>query len=316
MHYKTNTFTAKDGEIICYYKWDAIIDQNSIRGIIQIAHGIGEHAGRYNSIAHRLQKEGFIVYANDHRAHGKTAEIKRLFGYYDGIDYFKDAVEDMYSLTELMRLEHPDSRFILFGHSMGSLLSRKYVLKYGNEIDALILSGTANFIKGLGHFGLASTKMVSLFRGRHRSNETLRAFFFDEFNKKFKPNRTKLDWISSDETAVDTFEADPYRIENFSIGVFRDILVNSKELNKMRAFANTPDELPILIFSGDEDPVGEMGKGVSKVVENYKKYGSEKLTFNLYKGGRHEMLNEKNSQEVEEDIITWLNAHIPRKNAG
>ncbi len=316
MHYRTNTFTAKDGEIICYYKWDAIVDYKKIRGVIQIAHGIGEHAGRYNSIAHRLQKEGFIVYANDHRAHGKTAEIKRLFGYYDGNDYFEDAVEDMYSLTELMRSEHPDSRFILFGHSMGSLLSRKYTLKYGDEIDALILSGTADFIKGLGHFGLASTKMVSLFRGRQRSNETLRAFFFDEFNKKFKPNRTKLDWISSDETAVDIFEADPYRIENFSIGVFTDILINSKELNKMKAFANTPDELPILIFSGDEDPVGEMGKGVRKVVENFKKYGNEKLTFNLYKGGRHEMLNERNSQEVEEDIITWLNTHIPRKNAG
>lgn len=310
MHYKTNTFTAEDGEIICYYKWEAL-DPTKNRGVIQIAHGIGEHAGRYDSIAHRFQKEGFTVYANDHRAHGKTAEIKRLFGYYDGSDYFEDVVEDMNCLTKLMRSEHPSSKFILFGHSMGSLLSRKYALNHGNEIDALILSGTADFIKGLGHFGLASTKMVSVFRGRERSNETLRAFFFDEFNKKFKPNRTKLDWISSDETAVDIFEADPYRIENFSIGVFADILTNSRQLNKTSAFVNTPDELPILIFSGDEDPVGEMGKGVSRVAENYKKNGNSELTFNLYKGGRHEMINEKNGKEVEEDIITWLNKYIP-----
>lgn len=310
MYYKTNTITASDGEIICYYKWESLSGKKA-RGIIQIAHGIGEHAGRYDNIAHRLQKEGFTIYANDHRAHGKTAEIKRLFGFYDGKDYFEDVVEDMRTLTELMRLEHPDSKFILFGHSMGSLLSRKYVLRYGNEIDALILSGTANFIKGLGHFGLASTKIVSMFRGRQRSNETLRAFFFDEFNKKFKPNRTKLDWISSDEKAVDAFESDPYRIENFSIGVFSDILTNSKRLNETSAFVNTPDELPILIFSGDEDPVGEMGKGVTKVAKNFKKNGSKDLTFNLYKGGRHEMLNEKNRDEVEEDIITWLNTHIP-----
>lgn len=309
MYYTTDTFTAKDGEIICYYKWEA--EGSQLRGIVQIAHGIGEHAGRYDAIAHRLQKEGFTVYANDHRAHGKTAEIKRLYGYYDGSDYFEDVVEDMHGLTDVMRAEHPNTKFILFGHSMGSLLSRKYVLKYGKEIDALILSGTANFIKGLGHFGLASTKMVSLFRGRERSNETLRAFFFDEFNKKFKPNRTKLDWISSDEAAVDKFEADPYRIENFSIGVFSDILTNSKKLNETSAFVDTPDELPILIFSGDEDPVGEMGKGVSKVAKNYEKNGNTDLTFHLYKGGRHEMLNETNRAEVEEDIVTWLNTHIP-----
>ncbi len=310
MHFKTNTFTAADGEIICYYKWEAYDSQKS-RGVIQIAHGVGEHAGRYDRIAHRLQKEGFTVYANDHRAHGKTAEIKRLYGYYEGTDYFEDVVSDMHELTQLMRTENPDARFILFGHSMGSLLSRKYVLEHGEGIDALILSGTANFIKGLGHFGLASTKVVSVFRGRERSNETLRSFFFDEFNKKFKPNRTKLDWISSDDAEVDAFEADPYRIENFSIGVFADILTNSKELNKTSAFADTPDELPILMFSGDKDPVGEMGKGVTQVAENYRKYGNTELTFNLYEGGRHEMLNEKNSKEVEEDILTWLNTHIP-----
>ena len=312
MGYKTNTFTAGDGETICYYKWDSL-DSKKSRGVVQIAHGIGEHAGRYDAIASRLQKEGFTVYANDHRAHGKTAEIKRLFGYYDGDDYFKDVVEDMHALSELMRSENPETRFILFGHSMGSLLSRKYVLKYGDAIDALILSGTANFIKGLGHFGLATTKAVSIFRGRERGNETLRSFFFDEFNKKFKPNRTKLDWISSDEAAVDAFEADPYRIENFSIGVFTDILSNTRQLNKTDAFVNTPDNLPILIFSGDKDPVGEMGEGVRKVAKNYQKNGNKELTFNLYEGGRHEMLNEKNRKEVEEDIINWLNTHIPHK---
>lgn len=310
MHYKTDTFTAKDGEIICYYKWEAKPDTKH-RGVVQIAHGIGEHAGRYDCIAHRLQKEGFTIYANDHRAHGKTAEIKRLYGYYNGKDYFEDVIADMHTLTQLMQAEHPNSKFILFGHSMGSLLSRKYVLHYGHEIDALILSGTADFIKGLGHFGLASTKLVSLFRGRKRSNETLRAFFFDEFNKKFKPNRTKLDWISSDHNAVDAFESDPYRIENFSIGVFTDILTNSRKLSKKNAFVNTPNELPILIFSGDEDPVGEMGKGVTRVAKNYKRNGNEALTFHLYKGGRHEMLNEKNRETVEKDIVTWLNAHIP-----
>lgn len=311
MHFETNTFTATDGEIICYYKWELPKDI-PFRGIIQIAHGLGEHAGRYDHIAHLFQQEGFVVYANDHRAHGKTAEIKRMYGYYDGDEYFEDVVDDMHSLTLLMKQEYPDSKFVLFGHSMGSLMSRKYVLTYGEEIDALILSGTANFIKGLGHIGLIATKTVSAFRGRERGNETLRAFFFDKFNEKFKPNRTKLDWISSDNAAVDAFEADPYRVENFSMGVFADFVSNLRTLNKSLAFKKTPDNIPILVFSGDKDPVGDMGTGVTKVANNYKNNGNDDLTFHLYEGGRHEMLNETNSQEVEADIIKWLNAHIPK----
>lgn len=311
MQYSTHTFTASDGEQICYYKWGNAL-KTQFRGVVQIAHGIGEHAARYDTIAQRLTEDGFVVYANDHRAHGKTAEIKRLYGHYDGNDYFEDAVDDMHSLRAVMQQEYPNAKFILFGHSMGSLLSRKYATMYGEGIDALILSGTASFIKGLGHFGLVATKAVTAINGRVKGNETLRAMFFDEFNKKFKPNRTKLDWISSDEEAVDRFEADPYRIENFSLGVFADIISNSKKINKEIAFKMVPNKVPILIFSGDKDPVGEMGKGVKKVAENFKKHGNTDLTFHLYKGGRHEMLNELNSQEVEQDILDWLAIHIPR----
>ncbi len=311
MQYKTHTFTASDGEQICYYKWDK--EENvSLRGAVQIAHGIGEHAARYDAIAQRLVEAGFVVYANDHRAHGKTAEIKRLYGHYDGDDYFEDAVDDMHSLRVLMQKENPASKFILFGHSMGSLLSRKYATMYGDDIDGLILSGTASFIKGLGHFGLVATKLVTSVKGRVKGNEALRAMFFDEFNKKFKPNRTKLDWLSRDEEAVDLFEADPYRIENFSLGVFADIISNSRTINKEEAFKTVPNKIPILIFSGDKDPVGEMGKGVKKVVKKFKKHGNKELTFHLYKNGRHEMLNEINSQEVEKDIIDWLDMHIPK----
>jgi len=310
MQYNTHTFTASDGEEICYYKWEKN-PETHLRGVVQIAHGIGEHAARYDAIAQLLVAEGFVVYANDHRAHGKTAEIKRLYGHYDGADYFEDAVDDMHTLTTLMKTENPEAKFILFGHSMGSLLSRKYATMYGNDIDALILSGTASFIKGIGHFGLVATKAVSAVKGRVKGNETLRALFFDEFNKKFRPNRTKLDWLSRDDEAVDVFEADPYRIENFSLGVFADIISNSRKINMPQAFKNIPNKIPVLIFSGDKDPVGEMGKGVKKVAKKFKKHGNKDLTFHLYKDGRHEMLNEINSQEVEQDIIDWLAVTIP-----
>jgi alpha-beta hydrolase superfamily lysophospholipase len=309
MHYNTDILTSTDGESICYYKWEAN-PKVPFKGLVQIAHGLGEHAGRYDHIAHMLQDQGYAVYANDHRAHGKTAEIKRLFGFYDGKEYFEDCVEDMYVLSRLMKTERPDSKFILFGHSMGSLLSRKYVTKYADELDALILSGTASFIKGLGNIGLVTATTVTAFRGRARGNAFLKSFFFGEFNKKFKPNRTQLDWISSDEVQVDLFEEDPYRVEDFSLGVFLDVIKNSKALNKPEAFKATPAHLPILMFSGDHDPVGEMGKGVTRVANQYKQRGINDFTFNLYKGGRHEMLNEVNGEQVRESLVHWLNERI------
>lgn len=308
-----NTYTSFDGEEIYYYQWK--IDTNEpLRGVVQISHGVGEHAGRYKSIAKKLCKQGYEVYANDHRIHGKSAKSTDYLGFYDGEDYFADAVLDMRSLTEIIKNEHPDAKIILLGHSMGSLLSRDYVTKYGEDLSALLLSGTASFMKGLGSFGLISANFLSKLNGKHRSNEMLKNLFFNQFNKKFKPNRTKVDWISSDEKQVDKFDADPLRIEDFSLSVFSDILKGSKLISKTETFKSTPKDLPIYIFSGDKDPVGEMGKGVKKVAKSYKKAGVYDVTLKLYKGGRHEMLNEVNKKEVQKDVINWLNDRIEAKN--
>ncbi|WP_397447244.1 lysophospholipase [Polaribacter sp. R77954] len=308
-----STYTSFDGEEIFYYNWKVKEDEE-IRGIVQISHGVGEHAGRYKWIAKKLVKQGYEVYANDHRIHGKSAKSHDHLGFYDGEDYFADAILDMRKLTEIIKNEHPNEKIILLGHSMGSLLSRDYITEYGKDFEALILSGTANFMKGLGSFGMLSAKFLSKLNGKHRSNELLKNLFFNQFNKKFKPNRTKVDWISSDEKQVDKFEADPLRIEDFSLSVFLDILKGSKKISRPETFENTPKQLPIYIFSGDKDPVGEMGKGVKKVAKNYKKYGVQDVTLKLYKGGRHEMLNEVNKKEVQEDLLNWLNARIEAKN--
>jgi alpha-beta hydrolase superfamily lysophospholipase len=309
MSFTTNTYKTIDDVTIFYYKWPA--NKNTpLKGVIQISHGVGEHAGRYQPIAKILQREGYEVYANDHRIHGKSAKNDAFLGFYDGDDYFSDALNDMRHLTDIIKKEHPNKKIILFGHSMGSLLSREYATKYGGDLEALILSGTANFMKGLGSFGLLSAQFLGKLNGKHRSNEFLKNLFFTQFNKKFKPNRTKVDWISSDENQVDLFEADPLRIEDFSLSVFLDLLKGSKKVNQVSTFKNTPKDLPLFIFSGDKDPVGEMGKGVKKVKNKYQKAGINDITLKLYKGGRHEMLNEVNKNEVEQDVINWLNEKI------
>jgi alpha-beta hydrolase superfamily lysophospholipase len=309
MSFTTSTYQTIDNTTIFYYKW-SINKNKPLKGIVQIAHGVGEHAGRYHSIAKKLQNEGFTVYANDHRIHGKSVKNHDYLGYYDGDDYFSDALNDMRQLTEIIKKEHPSKKIILFGHSMGSLLSRAYVTKYGDDLEALILSGTASFMKGLGPVGLFSAAILGKINGKHRSNELLKNLFFNQFNKKFKPNRTKVDWISSDAHEVDIFEADPLRIEDFSLSVFRDILKGTKKINETKTFEDTPKNVPILIFSGDQDPVGEMGKGVIKVANAYEKAGIKDLTLKLYEGGRHEMLHEINKNEVEQDVIHWLNDKI------
>jgi alpha-beta hydrolase superfamily lysophospholipase len=309
MSFTTNTYKTIDDVTIFYYKWPA--NKNTpLKGVIQISHGVGEHAGRYQPIAKILQREGYEVYANDHRIHGKSAKNDAFLGFYDGDDYFSDALNDMRHLTDIIKKEHPNKKIILFGHSMGSLLSREYATKYGGDLEALILSGTANFMKGLGSFGLLSAQFLGKLNGKHRSNEFLKNLFFTQFNKKFKPNRTKVDWISSDENQVDLFEADPLRIEDFSLSVFLDLLKGSKKVNQVSTFKNTPKDLPLFIFSGDKDPIGEMGKGVEKVTNKYQKSGIKDITLKLYKGGRHEMLNEVNKNEVEQDVINWLNEKI------
>lgn len=308
MSYTTNTFMANDGEEIFYYKWKSI--NKNPKGILQIAHGMGEHAGRYIRFAELLQKHGYEVYANDHRIHGKSTKSKELLGLYDGDNYFDEVVEDMHELSKIIKKEHPKEKIILFGHSMGSFLSRDYVTKYGDDVKLLILSGTASFMKTLGTLGLATANLIKFFKGKKKPNNLLKTMSFKEFNKNFKPNRTNVDWVSSDEKEVDLFNEDPFRIEDFSTKVFIDIVKGSKKINEKQAFEATPKNLPIYMFSGDKDPVGEMGKGSKKVAKQFVKAGVSDLTFKLYKNGRHEMLNEVNKSEVEEDLINWLNKMV------
>ena len=312
MSYTTNTYITRDNTKIFYYHWKSAL--KSSKGVVQIAHGMGEHAGRYQPIAELLQKHGYDVYANDHRIHGKSSKTKDLLGVYGGENYFEDAVEDMHEFSLVIKQDHPDEKIILFGHSMGSFFSREYVTRYGDDIKVLILSGTASYMKGLGAVGMAGASMVKFFKGGKQSSNALKALFFTEFNKKFKPNRTKVDWISSDPNQVDLFDADPYRIEDFSTNVFIAILKGSKKINQKETFYATPKELPIYMFAGDKDPVGDMGRGVKKVASQYINAGVNDLTLKLYEGGRHEMLNETNKEQVEIDFINWLNAKVSPNN--
>lgn len=277
------------------------------RGILQIAHGMAEHAARYAEFAEALTRAGFAVYANDHRGHGRTAEGKTL-GFFAEHHGWSTAVDDLHEVSALARGEVPGGPLVLFGHSMGSLLARSYGARYGTELAGLILSGTPADAGLLAKVGRVVALTEGRVRGPRHPSKLLDTMSFRAFNKAFKPTRTDFDWLSRDEASVDAYIADPLCGFVCTDGFFADMLGGLTAVNSR---AGLPATLPVLIISGDADPAGKNGKGVRAVAGLLRGEGVEEVTLTLYPGARHEILNETNRDEVTADVITWLDAHVP-----
>lgn len=303
------SFKSEDGTDIFVYKWTP--DGNlETRGLVQIAHGMAETAARYEKFAEFLTENGYVVYANDHRGHGKTAGSVENLGYLADADGFNWLVRDLHQLSGLMKREHPGLPLFLFGHSMGSFLAQRYIMLYNQELKGAILSGSngrQGIILNVGAF-LAKREMKK--NGRKAKSERLNKLSFGQFNAAFKPNRTEFDWLSRDAGEVDKYIDDPFCGTVFTSGFFYDFFNGLKEIERKANLRLIPKDLPLLILSGAKDPVGKNGKGVVRLFHTYQKYGMEDVTYKLYPGARHELLNETNRQEVMQDIVAWLNRHI------
>lgn len=297
------TFKNKDDIKIYVHKWSP---DNNPKGIVQIAHGMAERAIRYDYFARALVKEGFVVYANDHRGHGESASSIEELGYISDGDGFSDMVEDMKILTNIVKSENPDLPVILFSHSMGSFLAQHYIQLYGNEIDGLILSGTSGKQPPTVDVGILLARSIMTLRGRKASGKLVDKLAFGTYNKRFKPNRTKFDWLSRDSKQVDKYIDDPYCGSLFPVSFFYDLFVGMKTIHRPEYLARVPKDLPIYIFGGQDDPVSNYGLGIIQLGGTYKYLGIRNITSRLYPGGRHEMLNEINRDEVIGDILDWI----------
>lgn len=302
-------FMSEEGTKIFVYVWKP--DENvKVKGVVQLAHGMAETAKRYERFAEVLVKDGFIVYANDHRGHGKTAGSLKEVGYLADKDGFEWLVKDIHQLSRLIKQEYPDLPLFLLGHSMGSFAVQRYIMLYGNDLKGAILSGS-NGKQGimLRIATLLAGKEVKR-HGRKAASEKMNQMFFGSYNDKFKPNRTDFDWLSRDKEEVDKYVEDPFCGAVFTGGFFYDFTSGLKELEDKENLNLIPKNLPIYIFSGDKDPVGKYGKGVTRLYNTYKKYGIKDVSLKLYPGGRHEMLNEINRDEVMKDAVDWINHHM------
>ena len=306
MKASTFIYKASDGAKIFAYKW-LPSGKTKIRAAVQLSHGMAEHAARYERFAKQLTAAGYAVYANDHRGHGKTAGSLENVGYLGDDHGWEKAVDDMHVLTGLIRKENKKAPIFLFGHSMGSFLSRQYAMLHGGELAGLILSGTGGDPGLLGKIGLFVAKREAAKKGKRTKSPFLDKLSFGAFNKAFKPNRTSFDWLSRDNDEVDKYVADPYCGDVFSAGFFCDMLGGLAFINDRNNIRKIPRDLPVYLFSGSLDPVGANTKGVRQVYNSYIGAGIRDVTYKFYEGGRHEMLNETNRDEVFADVIAWLN---------
>ncbi|MCB2290122.1 alpha/beta hydrolase [Clostridium sp. CS001] len=309
---KSENFMFKDngGLEIFVYKWSPE-ESVKVKGVVQIAHGMAETASRYEGFANALTNDGFIVYANDHRGHGQTAgDIQKLGDL--GEDGFNSMVEDMHELNEIIKKESCNLPIFLFGHSMGSFLTQRYICLYGSELKGTILSGSCGKQGLIVDIGRLIAKREIKKVGRRAKSIKLNKLSFGSYNNCFKPTRTDFDWLSRDNKEVDKYMDNSFCGTIFTTGFFYDFLGGLKIIAIDKEIDNVPKDLPIYIFSGDKDPVGKNGKGVLKLIKTYKEHGIYDLTYKLYKDGRHEMLNEINREEVTLDVIKWLNAHLDK----
>lgn len=297
-------FKSHDGKEIFLYTWDKV---NNPIGVIQIFHGMAEHSARYDDFAKYLNTKGYIVYADDHRGHGKTARTVDALGYL-GENGFDNIVKDEYFITKEIKSKYPSLPIFIFAHSFGSFIGQEYINRYSHQINGAIICGSAKQ-SGLDfRAGLAITNLIKLFGDESKQNIFLESIIFGSYNKKIKNNNAKFAWLSHDKTQVQKYENDPYCGTVFTPNFYRNMFIGFKGLYKKEKQNNINKTLPIFIISGKMDPVGKYGKTVEKLFNYYKNLNLTDVSIKLYPNKRHELLNEVNNLEIYDDIFNWINS--------
>jgi len=287
------------------YRW---LPENPVKAVVQIAHGWGEHAGRYARIADALCREGYAVYANDHRGHGHTARTPEELGFFSGRDGWTKCAGDLWQLHQHIAASHPDAPIVILGHSMGSFMTQQFISEHGDVLAGAVLSGSNGAPPSSARVGVWLAYLERLRVGPRGKSRLMNRLVFGAFNKPFEPARTPFDWLSRDPAEVDRYIADPLcgAFES-TVQLYIDVLGALPDVGKVARQARIPKKLPIYIFGGTRDPVGS---NIEELVEAYRAAGIQDVRHQFYVRGRHESLNETNRDEVTRDLIQWLNSVV------
>lgn len=305
---QNNLFLTMDDRAEIYVRlWE---DVKNPRAVLQLAHGMAEHIERYDRFGQACNKEGIICIGNDHRGHGRTGERSGIMGYFTPQEGFERVVDDLHTLNRWIQKQYPNLPIFLLGHSMGSLLARRYLQKYGESIAGAILigsSGNPGLAADLGKF-IAKLQMS---KDPTAPSPLLDRIAFKGYNKGIINPQTKFDWLSTDPHEVKLYEQDAFCGQIFSSGFFYDLFTGLQRIHSADLIEKIPKDLPLLILSGKEDPVGKKGKGVRQFTAQYKRHGIMDLEMILYPNLRHELLNEMGREKVTSDICRWLKIKTP-----
>ncbi len=285
------------------------IPDGEVTAVLQIVHGMIEHIGRYREFGIWLAERGIAVIGHDHLGHGKTVNNPDEYGYFGHENGTTHVIKDIRRVTLFAKKKYQGKKFFVLGHSMGSFLTRKYISVYPDGPDGFILMGTGAPADALVLAGYALAENKRKTKGDLNRSSLLYELSLGNYNRKFKPVKTKCDWLTRDEWFAQDFDTDELCQFVFTSAAYSDFFRLIYSVSKNEKEGNVRNDMPMLIVSGDKDPVGDDGKGVQMVYERYHKAGVKDLAMELYENARHELLHETNRLDVFEDLFEWLKAH-------
>jgi alpha-beta hydrolase superfamily lysophospholipase len=310
---RSSDFTIEDldGVKVFVYKWEP--DAGKPKAIVQIAHGVVEHAGRYAETAERLCAAGFACYADDHRGHGRTAGSVDRLGIL-GPGGWESVVLDLKLVADRAVAENPGLPLFYLGHSWGSLLGQDFIQRWGSSLSgAIFIGSTGNQSFIVRRLGPLLSRILVALQGPEARSGVVQASSFGAYNRKFLPSKTDsdFDWICRDEPFVRSALADPYCCFRMTNRMAYDWGIGIKGLWTDAGERRIPPSLPLLFLSGTEDAVNDFLRDLKPLIARYRgKFALEDLTEKYYEGARHSLLAETNRDEVFADILAWLEARL------
>lgn len=280
--------------------------------ILQISHGMTEYILRYEALAEYFTQKGFIIVGNDHLGHGTSIGDNSVPMYFGPRGSWNMVVRDLHTCKKHIQKRFPDLPYCLLGFSLGSFVVRTYMIRYPGSVDAAILAGTGQIpslqiaiAKGIAHREARKA-------GEDHTTPMIKKLTFETYNKKFAPNRTEFDWLCAHEESLDAYIADSMRGGDMTAGLFGELLWGMAFTGKLQNMKKMDKNTPVLFVSGDNDPVGDCGKGVLRACKSFEKAGVKDVTVKLYPKLRHDILHEGCRETIYNDLYKWLESKISR----
>ncbi len=307
MKKKEYSFKSRSG--LCEIKaWQWSPDNDKVKAVLQIHHGMAEHCGRYEACIKAFVDMGYAVFMNDMINHGKSNQDKNMLGYFGDKNGYKDIIADAKTLMDTAKREYPDKPYVICGHSMGSMVMRCFINEYGNCFDGAVFIGTSGS-NPLAKVSIALTSLIAKAKGTTYKSSFLQKVGFGAYDKPFE-HRTHYDWGTRDASSVDAYQADEYCGFVFSAMGYQDLARLVMECNTDEWANGINKDMPVLLISGEMDPVGNYGKGIKEIYDRLLRTGHNNVDMKLYPDARHEILNELNKEEVYDYIDGFITERV------